>query len=72
LLDCFACLSLWVSVPFALIVGTTWLEWVLVWLGLSGGAMLIERFTARYTEPPPAHYIEDLPTKEDHDDMLRK
>ena len=72
LLDCFACLSLWVSVPFALIVGTTWVEWVLLWLALSGGAMLIERVTAKDAEPPPAHFLEDLPTKEDQDGMLRK
>ena len=72
LLDCFACLSLWVSVPFALIVGTTWVEWALLWLALSGGAMLIERVTAKDAEPPPAHFLEDLPTKEDQDGMLRK
>jgi hypothetical protein len=72
LLDCFACLSLWVSAPFALALGTTWIEWMLLWLALSGGAMLIERLTTKKNEPPPAHYIEDLPAKEDHDDMLRK
>ena len=77
LLDCFACLSLWVAVPFALAVGvlvagTTWLEGLLLWLGLSGGSMLLERLTARDSGPPPAHYVEDLPTTENGDDMLRK
>lgn len=53
LLDCFSCLSLWVSVPFAFALGATWPERVLLWPALSGGAILIERLVARYTEPPP-------------------
>lgn len=71
LLDCFACLSLWVSVPFALVLETTWLEWVLLFLGLSGGAVLIERLLPKDAGPPPANYVEDLPPEENHDDVLR-
>ena len=43
LVDCFHCVSLWVAAPFALVVGRGPLEWVLVWLGLSGAACLLER-----------------------------
>jgi hypothetical protein len=34
--------------------------------------MLIERVVAKYTEPPPASYIEDSPPTEGDDVMLRK
>lgn len=54
---CFYCLSLWVSVPVALVIGQGWLEQVLLWLALSTTAIaldllldLISRSTA-----PPAH-----------------
>jgi hypothetical protein len=56
-LACFYCLSLWVSVPVALVIGQDWLEQVLLWLALSTTAIaldllldLISRSTA-----PPAH-----------------
>lgn len=41
LLDCFKCLSLWVAVPFAWMVGAGPPR-VLAWLALSGGAVLLE------------------------------
>jgi hypothetical protein len=43
LLDCFYCLSLWVSAPFALLLSSNWRELLLLWLALSGGAILLER-----------------------------
>jgi hypothetical protein len=43
LMDCFACLSLWIAAPIAYLVSHDWRTWVLLWLGLSGGACLIER-----------------------------
>lgn len=55
--------SPWVSVPFALVLETTWLEWVLLFLGLSGGAVLIERLLPKDAGPPPANYVEDLPPR---------
>lgn len=54
LLDCFYCLSLWAALPAALLLATGWREGVALWLGLSGGAILIERASAR-----PATFIED-------------
>lgn len=57
LLDCFYCLSLWVSVPFALMIAASWAEGVVTWLGLSGGAVALDRAMppeARYREEPPA------------------
>jgi hypothetical protein len=54
LLDCFYCLSLWMSIPVAALAATSWQEGALLWLALSGGAILLERATA----PMPA-YIEE-------------
>jgi hypothetical protein len=44
-MDCFHCLSLWISALLALAVTRHVGEWVLVWLALSGAACLLERFT---------------------------
>jgi hypothetical protein len=47
MMDCFNCLSIWVAMPFAWFLGKTWPEKVLLWLALSGGAILLERLTNR-------------------------
>jgi hypothetical protein len=72
LLDCFHCASLWVSVPFAAALGTTWLERGLLWPALSGGAILIEQAAAKLAQPPPAVYFEQPKLPDDRDDLLRK
>jgi hypothetical protein len=63
LLDCFYCLSLWVSVPFAWLLGQTIAERALLWLALSAGAILLERATADRTSHDssdrPAVFMED-------------
>ena len=43
LLDCFYCLSLWVSLPVAWVIGQTIVERTLLWLAFSAGAILLER-----------------------------
>src|ERR1044072_3170318 len=58
LLDCFYCLSLWVAAPTAWLLGVTWLERGLLWFGLSGGAILLERLSERKQKPPPAIWHE--------------
>ena len=63
LLDCFYCLSLWVAALFAVVLGATWLERGMLWLALSGGAILLER--QRPAAPAPV-YFED----EENDDVL--
>jgi hypothetical protein len=42
LMDCFACISIWVAAPLALFVTTRPLTFFFAWLALSGGAMLLE------------------------------
>jgi hypothetical protein len=64
LLDCFYCLSLWVTVPFAMMLGSGWRERLLLWPALSGAAILLDRCTARATP-----YFEDAAKKEEGDKL---
>lgn len=59
LLDCFNCLSLWVALLPAWLIGSGWKERLFLWLALSGGAILLERLTRREPASPPAIYYED-------------
>jgi hypothetical protein len=58
LLDCFYCLSLWLSAPFAFFIGRNWGERLILWLALSGGACILERTTAGIVQPSVT-YTED-------------
>lgn len=75
LLDCFYCLSLWLAAPLAWMIGETWLDRLLLWFGLSGGAILLERVTTpKATAPPPAIWHQEThPSKanqEENDHVL--
>jgi hypothetical protein len=59
LMDCFCCLSFWIALLFALILGTGWLEIVLLWFGLSAGAILLEQMVFKDLGVPPALYFEE-------------
>jgi hypothetical protein len=71
LLDCFYCLSVWISLPFGIWLGGSWLERALLWPSLSAGAILIERVTNFGPRVPPAPFAED-PCEENEYVMLRK
>ena len=43
MMDCFYCLSVWVAAPLACFVSPRWIERVVAWLAVSGGACLLER-----------------------------
>jgi len=45
LIDCFACLSVWVAIPIAFFVAEGALNLVITWLALSGAALLLERMS---------------------------
>jgi hypothetical protein len=47
LLSCFLCLSVWIAVPFAYLLGDTWELRGLLLPALSGAAILVERVTQR-------------------------
>lgn len=53
LMDCFYCLSLWVSIPVAWVIGRSAAERVLMWIAFSGGAILTERSASEPTAAPP-------------------
>ncbi|HKF21509.1 MAG TPA: DUF1360 domain-containing protein [Candidatus Angelobacter sp.] len=61
LLDCFYCLSLWVALPFALLTGSSWREKLLLWLALSGAAILLEGMH----RPSLPRYLEESPAAQD-------
>jgi len=53
LMDCFYCLSLWVAAPFALVLGSTRREKLLLWPALSAVAILLNRFADRVAPDAP-------------------
>ena len=50
LMDCFYCLSMWVAMPPGFYFGTNWVEKTLLWLALSGGAILLEKVSSKEKE----------------------
>jgi hypothetical protein len=42
-MDCFFCLSIWVSIPFATVAGNTITEYIVYTMAMSGGAILIQK-----------------------------
>jgi hypothetical protein len=71
LLDCFYCLSVWAAVPFAGLIGESWLERALLWPSLSAAAILLERLTNPGPKSTPVSFTED-PAEENDDVMLRQ
>jgi len=59
LLNCFYCLSLWIAIPFAWVLGQSWKERLLLWPALSGAAILLHRATTKSESEPPAMYLEN-------------
>jgi hypothetical protein len=70
LLDCFLCVSVWVSAPLAIWIGADAKERFLLWLAISAGAILLERSSSAQETNSPAQYFEHIPG--DEDVMLRK
>ncbi len=50
LLDCFHCLTLWLSIPFACFLCNGWKDGLITWLALSGGACLLFNVSEKHTE----------------------
>jgi hypothetical protein len=66
LMDCFNCLSLWISAPAALLLSRRPLMWAALWLALSGGACLLERLGCKPVVMEPLSQ-----SKQGDDDVLR-
>ena len=56
LLDCFYCLSLWVTIPFAIWLRRSWPDAVLLWLALSAAAILVNRVVERIAPDAPLYF----------------
>jgi len=60
LTDCFYCLSLWVSAPFAGLLGGSFLEIFMLFWAMSGAAILLHRVSnLAKTGFPANHFTED-------------
>lgn len=46
LLDCFYCVSVWISLPFGIWLGNNRIEKILVWWAISGAVCLLEQATS--------------------------
>jgi Protein of unknown function (DUF1360) len=53
LMDCFYCLSIWISIPFCFYAAQGTLDRIVVWLALSGGASLLYRIANHVEEFNP-------------------
>jgi hypothetical protein len=47
LMDCFYCLSLWISLPLAIWLSSGWIGLLVNWQALSGAACLLEKATQK-------------------------
>ena len=68
LMDCFECLSLWVAAPAALFVSRKRLDWLFIWLALSGAACILQRAVQ---EPVIIQRMPDTTKGKFNDGMLR-
>jgi hypothetical protein len=64
LVDCFYCLSMWISIPFTFFLADRTLTRLIAWLALSGAACLAERMGAAPWSGAPVVFEE--PGKRDH------
>ncbi|PWU14376.1 MAG: hypothetical protein C5B50_17510 [Verrucomicrobia bacterium] len=70
LMDCFYCLSIWISAPAAWWIGESWPERICLWLSFSAGASILQRATKPEVKVPPAYFAEE-PAGEKSDGVLR-
>jgi len=59
LMDCFYCLSLWISAPIAYVIGDSLKEDLLLWPALSAAAILLERLTLKTKEDAAPIFFEE-------------
>ena len=67
-MDCFYCLSVWIALPFTLLLPGSWLDRVPEWLALSGAACLLENPAAPPAVEPKIEEVSNvLRAKESYD-----
>ena len=58
LLDCFYCLSVWIAIPFAILMGGSRWQKFLLWPALSAAAILLNRVIDSVAPDPPVYFEE--------------
>ncbi len=58
LIDCFYCLSIWVSLPFAVWLQKHIVEMFVTWLAISGAACLLQK-AVEQKKPPTTQFYEE-------------
>lgn len=58
LMDCFYCLSMWIAIPFAIVMGGSRWHKFLLWPALSAAAILLNRVADRLVPDPPTYFEE--------------
>ncbi|MBZ5726328.1 MAG: hypothetical protein LAP87_15180 [Acidobacteriia bacterium] len=71
LMDCFYCLSLWTSAPFAALLAGAWRERLLLWPALSGAAILVNRLAERIAPEAPIFIEQPFGIEEENHELLR-
>lgn len=66
LLDCFYCLSFWIAIPFAVFMGGSHGERILLWPALSAAAILLNRVVDRVAPDVTAYF--EQPDKTDKEE----
>lgn len=61
LAGCFYCASIWIAVPFAMLIAKDWRTMAICIPALSGGAIVLERLTKRGDEPAVWIEEEEMP-----------
>jgi hypothetical protein len=63
LMDCFYCLTLWLSLAPAILLGRDWIMRFLFWFALSGAVCLVEKSTVhKDPEVPAIQFLEGEPS----------
>ena len=70
-IGCFHCLTMWISLPLALVIGESWPERGLLWFAFAGGASVLQRLVEA-REPARMLYVEDPPVEAKHAVMARE
>ncbi|HEU5048414.1 MAG TPA: DUF1360 domain-containing protein [Rickettsiales bacterium] len=47
IMDCFYCTSIWIAIPFTLLIARSFISGFILWLALSGAACLLEQMTQK-------------------------
>jgi len=71
-MDCFACMGLWVAAPLTFFVGGDAVQLMVIWLALSGAALLLERLVPeRPVEPLILERLSETSDPEMENGMLQ-